>query len=269
MEWCRLTAGYYRDPAVVRAGEAAEVLFVRMISYCAETETGGRVPVAYLPNLTPTKTVARRDALLREGLIVRDGADVVLRSWERIQSAHDAGVERKRKDRERKAAARAAERAGTVHGTSADTSADSPQTVQPMSARKEVEEEKDNIKPSSSADADFDEFWQHYPRKIGKQSARKAYTRALKLAPGDVILAGVLRYAAERKGEDPTYTAHPDTWLNQGRWDDEPTPPRLAPVPAWSRIPQGQEHLPEHERFRAVSTPDGGTPDWTAEELAQ
>jgi len=32
---------------------------------------------------------------------------------------------------------------------------------------------------------------------------------------------GARRYAEARAGQDPQYTAHPATWLNAGRWDDE------------------------------------------------
>lgn len=63
-------------------------------------------------------------------------------------------------------------------------------------------------------------FWENYPRKIGKLAAVKAYARALKTGvTPQQILDGVLRYIEHK----PAYAdwAHPSTWLNQGRWDDE------------------------------------------------
>lgn len=81
----------------------------------------------------------------------------------------------------------------------------------------------DQVLPSSpNGDGDFDEFWKHYPRKVGKQSAAKEYRRARKTTEAADILAGVIRFAAERKDQDPQYTPHPDTWLRGGHWDDEP-----------------------------------------------
>jgi hypothetical protein len=68
----------------------------------------------------------------------------------------------------------------------------------------------------------FDEFWQACPRRIGKAAAEKAYAKALKQASHETIMAGIRRYAASRAGQDEQYTVHPATWLNQGRWDDEP-----------------------------------------------
>jgi hypothetical protein len=68
----------------------------------------------------------------------------------------------------------------------------------------------------------FEEFWQACPRRIGKAAAEKAYAKAVKQTPHQTIMAGIRRYAASRAGQDEQYTVHPATWLNQGRWDDEP-----------------------------------------------
>ncbi len=67
---------------------------------------------------------------------------------------------------------------------------------------------------------DFDAFWIAFPRKIGKLAAMKSYDRAKKIASAAIILAGVARYA-DLKPEYADY-CHPATWLNQGRWMDEP-----------------------------------------------
>ena len=82
---------------------------------------------------------------------------------------------------------------------------------------KDKEEDKDNIKDS------FDEFWEIYPRKAGKQEARKVFQRALSNASLSEILEGARRYASDPNRE-LQYTAHPATWLNQGRWSDDPLP---------------------------------------------
>ena len=86
---------------------------------------------------------------------------------------------------------------------------------------KDKEEDKDNIKEG------FDEFWEIYPRKAGKQEARKVFQRALSNATLAEILEGARRYAAD-PNRQPQFTAHPATWLNQGRWSDEPLPPRTT-----------------------------------------
>jgi biotin operon repressor len=68
----------------------------------------------------------------------------------------------------------------------------------------------------------FESFWLACPRRVGKEAARKAYAKARKLASDADLLAGIRRYAASRAGQDEQYTVHPATWLNQGRWADEP-----------------------------------------------
>jgi hypothetical protein len=72
----------------------------------------------------------------------------------------------------------------------------------------------------------FEQFWQIYPRGIGKAAARKSWHRAVQAGhdPGD-IMDGAVRYQRQRKDEDPKFTAHPSTWLNQERWLDRPEPP--------------------------------------------
>lgn len=70
---------------------------------------------------------------------------------------------------------------------------------------------------------DFESFWQSYPRRIGKGSARTAFTRAIKLAPVDEIIAAAKEYAAhcDATGVEKQFIPHASTWLNGERWDDD------------------------------------------------
>lgn len=81
------------------------------------------------------------------------------------------------------------------------------------------------IEPPKETPGDFDLFWKEYPLKTGKQAARRAYEKALKIATAEEILEGAKKYAGD-PNRHPSYTAHPSTWLNAGRWSDEPLPPR-------------------------------------------
>lgn len=81
-------------------------------------------------------------------------------------------------------------------------------------------------RPLRGLDAEFDQFWDVYPRREGKAAAKVKFATARKRGIAlSVILAGAERYRDDPNRE-PQYTAHPSTWLNQGRWDDEPLPPR-------------------------------------------
>lgn len=69
----------------------------------------------------------------------------------------------------------------------------------------------------------FAAFWAAYPRRVGRQAARKAWQRAVATVSPEVILEAARRFAAD-PNRSPLYTPHPTTWLNQGRWDDDPLP---------------------------------------------
>ncbi|TAJ21801.1 MAG: hypothetical protein EPO65_00440 [Dehalococcoidia bacterium] len=96
MDWVKLRTNYWLDVAIVRAGEAAEVLWVRAKAYCGAEENGGFVPRELLPRLTPLRGTARARALVREGLwTVVDGGwqfvdwDQVTR--EQLEAQREAG----------------------------------------------------------------------------------------------------------------------------------------------------------------------------------
>ncbi len=80
---------------------------------------------------------------------------------------------------------------------------------------------------SAATTADrFDEFWNHFPRKVGKDKARTAYESACKRADEETILQGAIRFANDPNLPEKQFIPHPTTWLNRGGWDDEPLPPR-------------------------------------------
>lgn len=70
----------------------------------------------------------------------------------------------------------------------------------------------------------FDEFWQTYPRRVGKDKARTVFAAAVKRgADPNAILAAAQSYAERCRlmQQDPKYIPHPTTWLNRGSWDDD------------------------------------------------
>ena len=74
--------------------------------------------------------------------------------------------------------------------------------------------------------SDFENWYRQYPRHIGKLKAEKAYIGIVskkKATPAE-LLAGAMRYAAERAGQDSKFTPYPASWLNAGRWQDEAQP---------------------------------------------
>ncbi|GAA2346725.1 hypothetical protein [Dactylosporangium salmoneum] len=95
----------------------------------------------------------------------------------------------------------------------------------------------------TTGDPDFDAFYAAYPKRVGRARALTAWTKAIKRASPAEITAGATRYAAERAGQDPAYTAHPASWLNADRWLDEPSRPQASQP--------GRSHI-----YRNPDTPD-------------
>jgi len=70
----------------------------------------------------------------------------------------------------------------------------------------------------------FDAFWASYPNKKGKQAAIKAWEHAKSKPDHQIIIAAVERqktWPAWIK-DGGQYIPNPATWLNQGRWEDQP-----------------------------------------------
>lgn len=82
-----------------------------------------------------------------------------------------------------------------------------------------------NLPKEPSKETPFDLFWKVYPLKVGKVAAKKAWDKAVEADDQDLIINGALQYARD-PNRHPSYTAHPSTWLNAGRWADDPLPQR-------------------------------------------
>ena len=69
----------------------------------------------------------------------------------------------------------------------------------------------------------FLEFWSLYPKKIGKKKCETKFIQILKKenVTGEDILAGLQRLLPEYLQRETKYIPNPETFLNQGRWDDE------------------------------------------------
>jgi hypothetical protein len=73
----------------------------------------------------------------------------------------------------------------------------------------------------------FEEFWQAYPRKVGKGAAEKSYA---KIKPDPALQNRIMTAVAVAKNsfnwrkDNGQFIPNPATWLNQRRWEDDLTP---------------------------------------------
>jgi hypothetical protein len=78
----------------------------------------------------------------------------------------------------------------------------------------------------SLSSALFDRFWLVYPKKVAKDAARKAFTKRNPDAVlVDRMVAAVQQQAQSEQWQRDAgrFIPNPSTWLNQARWQDEPT----------------------------------------------
>ena len=71
---------------------------------------------------------------------------------------------------------------------------------------------------------EFNEFWKHYPKKVAKADARKAWEQTKAIRPDLTKLLTAL--LAQCKTEQwmksgGMFIPYPATWLRGERWDDE------------------------------------------------
>ena len=84
---------------------------------------------------------------------------------------------------------------------------------------------------------DFERFWEAYPRKMGKEEARKAFQQVD--VPVGVLLdaISVQKQSTQWQKEGGRYIPYPANWLNQRCWEDHPPgPARLPPLPGVRHI---------------------------------
>lgn len=104
---------------------------------------------------------------------------------------------------------------------------DNPHVDNPPTKKNNLKKTKER-EPFAQSEIEraFTEFWQSYPRRVGKSAAKKAFAKAYQVA-GDVVIMGAVRFASDPNLPPAQFVPHPVTWLNQGRWDDEPLPERI------------------------------------------
>ncbi len=91
----------------------------------------------------------------------------------------------------------------------------------------EEEQQAESGPQKADTEATFETFWKLYPRKCGKEPARKAFA---KINPSPELLAQMVESLAKHCAstgwtkDDGQFIPHASTWLNQKRWNDEVKP---------------------------------------------
>jgi hypothetical protein len=238
MTWFKVDDALAFHAKTVAAGNPAMGLWVRAGAWSSAQGTDGLIPHHMIATLG-SKQQAK--SLVMVGLWLEDEAGYRFHQWDHYQpSAAEVRAE-KAAEHERKAAAG---RAGGIASGVARRKHAGSRTEADSEAEPKQNEAPTRPDPTESpSDSDrFDEFWDIYPRRVGRGQAVKAWKTATRKAEADVILTAAAVFAESVRDKDPTYIAHPTTWLNGERWLD-------APVTVLH--PSGPQD-PRHTRLRGV-----------------
>jgi hypothetical protein len=220
MPWFKVDDNLAFHHKVIAAGNPALGLWVRAGSACAQQLTDGFVP-DHLANVLGT--LAQAERLVKVGLWDRVEGGYKFHGWSErqpskasVEAERAAAADRMREHRARRK--RTTQKA--LPQVSESGSAELPRSFGVGSA--EVRDSFGNPDPSHPDPSKyFDDFWAAYPRKESKGHARTAFTKAAKKAEPSVIIDAAMAFGLRVAGSDPKFIAHPTTWLNGERWDDE------------------------------------------------
>lgn len=243
MVWFKVDDRFYSHPKVLAAGAAAIGLWTMAGTWSSGNEKDGFVPDHVLPRLDADgPSLAQR--LAAAGLWTRTRGGYLFHDWADYQPNSDSVVRKRKAARERMRTLRENRRSEpTIAGQGKDRSREHPANVRSTFAERSphvrnpvpvpVPEGSSDEEPSPpprrrppDGGPEFEEFYAAYPKHVGRKAAVEKWAKALKDgADPAAIIAGAKRYADERRDENPQYTKHPATWLNQACWEDDPQSP--------------------------------------------
>lgn len=122
---------------------------------------------------------------------------------------------------------------------SVETSPRSPDSLIPDSLLLIPEENPCSPSASESADDGFATFWKHYPKRVAKPQALKAWN---KIKPAGHMLTDLMAALEKQKAGEQwlkdggQFIPYPATWLNSRRWEDE-APPAASEMAEPARNP--------------------------------
>ena len=118
-------------------------------------------------------------------------------------------------------------------------------------------ESNPNTNPNPNAHtrgADFETFWNAYPRKEGKQTARAAFGKVT--VPVEELLEAIeaQKKSAQWSKDGGQFIPHPATWLNGSRWLDQMVPAKDVKT----AVPKGASGELGEEELQAIRRLMGG-----------
>lgn len=200
----------------------AVALWVRAGAYSCQHLTDGVILSRVTALLDPSEArFEHSQELVRAGLWkpIRDGYK--FHDWEDYQET-SSDVKRRReqwKERQRKAR-ESRDMSRVTHGvTHSEVTRESPS---PVPSRPDHRESSTKTLPRVTAQ-DFDTWWSHWPKKVGKKKAREHFTPAVRELGLDPLIAKTDEWIEkfDATGSDRRFIPDPERWLKYKRWEDD------------------------------------------------
>lgn len=233
MTWFKVDDNLWSHPKTIGLSHRAMALWVRAGAYAACHLTDGVVSRQALGILQGTAEDASE--LVHAGLWLDHVEGYLFHDWHDYQPTRSKVQAERAKTKERVTAWRERAKSQEIE--------EGPDPSRPVPSRPVLRVTNAVTNAVSNgvtknADPDpFDAFWSVYPRKISKAAARKSWSVAIRDTDPAEIISAASKYA-KVPGRSLEFTAHPTTWLNQRRWEDEYPEPVHVPE-GWLLRPDG------------------------------
>lgn len=261
MAWAKLDDGFYDNPKVVAIPRSAVGLWSLAASYCAKHLTGGFISDVSLQRVAPgvdplsgTRVGSKSDPSFDPSFDPKFDPYWLVKSglWYRVDLGqkgyqfHDWDVYNP-DSKSAKASREGMSDGGregnhrrwhAKRGVKVDDCEFCFPPAETPSGHDRVPESPPESAPESSVPSRpdplliegqmtpdlFDDFWAVYPRRVKKKDAHEKFKKIVNdgVKP-EAIIEGAKAYAKSVEGEAAKHIAHPTSWLNQGRWEDEET----------------------------------------------
>lgn len=212
MKWFRLWTEILDDPKLAKLDDGEYRRFINLLAIACEQDKHGHIhgsieDIAWRTRDNPDTLDSAIKKLLDLKILTHNHRSYLFPAWNKRQFKSDRSVDRWRAWKERQ------ESTKEEKEIRINTDTDTEQSVHVGS----------NNSPTFAQT--FDVFWSKYPKKVGKEAAKKAWS---KIKDQKKVLEKIMSALAWQASSDQwtkengKYIPNPATYLNQGRWEDEP-----------------------------------------------
>jgi hypothetical protein len=212
-QWFRMYAEFSTDPKIRTMSDVLQIRLVRLFCLRSSglTEKLSCDELKYGIGCNDDETFLETKLAFQAKGFIDENWDVL--NWNKRQFVSDSSTERVNKFR--------AKQALKQDETFQKRDETKNETHQNRTEQNRTEKKKTPAPGKPSAECLT--LYQAYPRHVAPAAAYRAIGKALQVKPFDYLIAAVNRYAKSVQAADPQYIAHPATWFNAGRYDDEPS----------------------------------------------